>query len=221
VLPYRETGPLIVYTLDPKDNRAVNAVMAASSLGVPAVLIAPPMHPAVEDLLGQLAVERITIPAGPDPEAAMAAHALLSAPPMQGARKGRLEGELGALEEAPRWLLEEKRDLVEASGPAAHTLYSPVGEPAAHAHARLHGSRPGPLGGPWAPGRGEEAVVFTSSVEAHDYRDILTRLRMGGVRLRVASITTDPVSGAFYLLLAVRFWAHGGRSRDLVRPRGD
>jgi len=210
VLPYRETGPLIIYTLDPKDNRAVNALMAASSLGVRAVLVAPPMHPAVEDLIAQLAVERITVPAGPDPEVAMAAHALLSAPPMLGARRGRLDEELAALEEAPRWLVEEKRDIVEAAGPAGLALYTPVGEPAARAHARLHGSLPAPLGEARAE-RGEEAVVFTAGVEAHDYRDILTRLRLGGARLRVASIPTDPVSGAFYLLLAVRLWARGGR----------
>lgn len=205
LIPYRETGPLIVYTLNPKDNRAVNALMAASSLGLRTVLVAPDMHPAIEELVSQLGVDRVRVPEEDDPLVSASAYSLFSAPQMMGARRERLLEEIGALEEAPRWLLEEKPGLVEAAGSRAeYALYSPVGEPAAIAHREAYGSVAMPLEDSSPPPRGARAVVFYSVVEQHDYKDVLMRLGIMGVRARQAAITTDPVTGAFYLLLAVR-----------------
>ncbi len=203
IMPYRETGPLIIYALDPKDLRALNAAMAATHLGLHVYDVAPPMHEAVEEQLDHLGVERIRLPKQAPPLLTMVLASLLWAPPMMGARRERVRAEVEALESALEWVARSLHGQLEAarSLAGARPAYTPTTLPGAYYHAVASGRDPLPLEEA-EPRRGEEIVAYVAGVERHDYRDTLLYARVRGAKIVEVPVNTDPVTATVYSTLA-------------------
>ena len=200
ILPYRETGAVIVYTDSGRDVRAVNLLMAASSLGVKAYLISPPLHPAVEDLVASLEANTITVEAEATLLTMMIA-ALHWRPQLMGAREQRIREELEVLPDALGWVQERYSDVLSAAqgNIPARAYYSPLMEAAARYYTLISGKPSYELEESLLiEARGEKPLLFVSSVEAHNYKDILLGLSMKGVRPLKIEVNTDPVTANIY-----------------------
>ncbi len=205
ILPYRETGTVVAFTLDDRDARIVNLAMAARLLGSEAYIISPRPHPAVEEAIESTGATIIELESTA-PLAESVITSLLWRPPLMGAREERMRREIEALDSAAEWACERYGDLADTEpGPA---YYSPTALPAG-VHHRVLGYDARPLEDVAVARRGEEAIVYLAGVEEHDYKDLLFRARINGARLRVARIDTDPVTGSLYSLLAAA--VHTGR----------
>ena len=201
VLPYRETGPLVIYTRDPRDLRSLNAAMAGVHLGLEVYLVAPELHPALEEQLESLGVERIRVPRQAPPLLTMVLASLHWAPKMMGAREERLRREIGELDSALDWL---KTTQAAALGvePPRLALYTPAALPGAAYHAEALGGDARPLEDAAGLGPGARAVAYTVGVERHGYKDIILQARTRRVELVEVPIDTDPVTAAAYSVMA-------------------
>jgi len=200
ILPYRETGTVIVFTNSGRDARAVNLLMAASSLGVKAYLVSPPLHPAVEDLVASLEAETITVEAEATLLTMMIA-TLHWRPQLMGAREQRIREEIEALPEAWEWVQERYSDVLNTARKSvpARTYYSSLLEAAARYHTLASGRPSYELEDSLLiEARGERPLLYVSSVEAHNYKDILLGLTMKGVRPLKVEVNTDPVTANIY-----------------------
>ena len=200
ILPYRETGTVIVFTNSGRDARAINLLMAASSLGVKAYLVSPPLHPAVEDLVASLEAETITVEAEATLLTIMIA-TLHWRPQLMGAREQRIREEIEALPEAWEWVQERYSNVLNAmeDGIPARAYYSSLLEAAARYHTLVSGKPSYELEDSLLiEARGGRPLLFVSSVEAHNYKDILLGLTMKGVRPLKVEVNTDPVTANIY-----------------------
>ncbi|MCE4619593.1 MAG: hypothetical protein F7C33_01060 [Desulfurococcales archaeon] len=200
ILPYRETGTVIAFSNSGRDARAINLLMAASSLGVKAYLVAPPLHPAVEDLVASLEAETITV----ESEATLLTMMIATLhwrPQLMGAREQRIQEEIEALPEAWEWIQERYSDVLGAAQDdvPARAYYSPLMEAAAQYHTLASGKPSYELEDSLLiEARGERPLLFLSSVEAYNYKDILLGLAMRGVRPLRVEVNTDPVTANIY-----------------------
>ena len=201
VLPYRETGPLVIYTRDPRDLRSLNAAMAGVHLGLEVYLVAPPLHEALEEQLESLGVERIRVPPAAPPLLTMVLASLHWAPKMMGAREERLRREIGELDTALDWLRDSQARAL-AGEPPSLVLYTPAALPGAAYHAEAVGGEARPLEEALGLGPGSRAVAYTVGVERHGYKDIILRARTSRVELVEVPIDTDPVTATVYSVLA-------------------
>ncbi len=204
VLPYRETGPVVIYTRDPRDLRALNAAMAATHLGLRVSLVAPRLHEAVEEQLDVLGVERILVPGKAPPLLTMTVASVIWTPQLMGAREARVRAEIDALHEALDWVSRAFHGVLPAAREAAGAppLYTPTTLPGAAYHGEAVGERPLPLEEADSLARGDAAVAYVAGVERHDYKDVLMRARLRGVRIVEIPLDTDPVTATLYSVLA-------------------
>ncbi len=204
VIPYRETGPLVMFNLEKRDARVIHTLEAASLLGLEAYLVSPPMHPAYEEKLDSLGVERIVVNSQ-YPLLVMSLSALLWTPRMMGGREDRLRGELEELESAFSWV-ESRVESVRAEGlgEASNILYTPSMAPGAYYHCYTLPTciQPAPLEYMARLTRGSTALVYVNGVEEHDYRSLLVNAAMMGIRAVQVRLNTDPVTSGLYAILA-------------------
>ncbi len=205
-MPYRDfDATLVVFTLDPKDTRALHAVEAAVNLGVSAYVVAPRLHPAYEERLRELGSGYVRIESR-SPLLAMTLAALHWVPDMQGFRRERFRAEVESLDDAAEWVeenygreLEEAREAVSGGGGLA-AYYTPTGYAGARYLSLALGTRTAPL--EEAPKIGSPGVAFMASVEEPSYRDVLLSARVRGLKLHVININTDPVTAGIYSVIA-------------------
>jgi len=200
ILPYRETGPVIAFTNSGRDARAVNVMMASSGLGLRAYLVSPPLHPAVEDLVYSLDVDLIVVE-GRVSLLTMMIASLFWRPRLMGAREARVKSEVEALPDAYEWVSERFGGvLAEASAnPPSRVYYSSLLEASANYYTVISQTPSYELEASLSlEERGSRPLVLLSSVEAHNYKDVLLGLSMKGVRPIKAEINTDPVTANIY-----------------------
>lgn len=198
ILPYREVGRVVAFTLDERDARTVNLAMASHILGVPVHVVGPRLHEAVEETLGDLGVERVVVE-NDSPLFVMMAAALYWRPKLMGAREERVRGEVAVIEESIGWVRERFRVEAEAVSRRDYeaVLYTPSMEAGALYAGQLAGVPVEPLDD--LAGRGLlKAVAFVAGVDEHNYRDILLGASLRGARLARILIDTDPVTVNIY-----------------------
>ncbi|MEB3765835.1 MAG: hypothetical protein GSR77_06715 [Desulfurococcales archaeon] len=201
LLPYRETGKVIVFNDEPRSLRIVGLVESAGLLGVEITIITPRLHPAVNERVQQQNAEIIEVP-DKDPLLTMALYALLNTPSLMGTRQDRFQGELDHLDSALEWMRDkitaEETRLVEDS----ETLYyTPATEPGGYYYYALTGKYPLPLDA-LIPGKAKGLVILTG-VEELTYKDIIMQYRIRGGQKRILKIDTDPITAGLYSILAV------------------
>ncbi|NOZ30851.1 MAG: hypothetical protein GXO68_02750 [Crenarchaeota archaeon] len=199
IIPYRDIDTLVVFTADERDTRTVNLAMAASSLGIRTTVVGPRMHPAIEDTLNNMNVERIEVSSNA-PVLTMMIASLFWRPKLMGAREERMQEELTSLDSAYEWIRERySEEIAKLSqiGPEK-IYYTPSIEAGASYYAMLAGANSYPLDelsnlkGP------REAIAFVAGVDQHNYKDIILNASLRGVKLYKVVIDTDPVTVNLY-----------------------
>jgi len=199
IIPYRDIDTLVVFTADERDARTVNLVMAASSLEIRTTVVGPRMHPAIEDTLSNMNVERIEVSSNA-PVLTMMIASLYWRPKLMGAREARMQEELTNLDSAYEWIRERySEEIIRLSQIGQEKIYyTPSIEAGAFYYAMLAGGSSYPLDelsnlkGPL------EAITFMAGVDQHNYRDIILNASLRGVKLYKVVIDTDPVTVNLY-----------------------
>ena len=204
LIPYRETGGIVLFARDPRSLRVVALSEAAGILGLDVVVVGPEMHPAVEERLEASGVERITVP---EPSLlVMSIAAALWSPRMMGAREPRLRRELEELPTALGWVRDSVvRGAAEGLGEriARPPMYTPVAAPGAFYHClALSCGLPIPLEAARLLGGLSGGLVYASSIEIQVYKDLLMGPRAPARGSRVLLINSDPVTAGLYSVLA-------------------
>ena len=202
IIPYRETGPVIAFTTNPRSLRTVNLAEAAGILGLDVTVVAPSIHPAVRERLEMSGAT--IIETGEPGLLIMSIATALWAPPMMGAREARLRGELEELDSAPEWLIKgalRNMGVIGEDSLSSPPLYTPIAAPGAYYHCiALQCGAPIPLDAA-SKSRFPSSIVYATSVEQHDYRDILA-LSLKIKRDLVILINSDPVTAGLYSVMA-------------------
>ncbi len=202
IAPYRETGSVVAFTSNPKSLRIVNLAEAASLLGLEVSVVAPSLHPAVRERLESVGAEIIL--AGDPGLLTMSIAATLWVPKLMGAREARFRAELEELGSALEWLAGgAARSYMEMRGESLSKppLYTPIAAPGAYYHCvALRCGVPIPLEAAALSGY-QGSIIYASSVEIHDYRDILSTPGRITRRLLI-QIGSDPVTAGLYSVLA-------------------
>jgi len=203
--PYREYEATVVgFTVDPKDTRLLHAVEAAVTLGLRAVVVGPPLHPAYESRIQELGAERVRVEAR-HPLLAMAVAALRWVPRLHGFREERYRRELGELGGSAGWAGEEWDAEIRAveGEPPATVYYTFSTRPGAYYYCRLHPAcrEPLPLDAIVEEPRGSAPLVFLGSVEEQSYKDLMLAASVKGVKPVVVRVNTDPITAGFYTML--------------------
>ena len=205
-LPYNtDVDKIIGFTTNPKDFRMIRLAETASTLNIEMLLVSPEMHPAYEERLEMLGVKRVK---PPKPHVlSMSILSLLSIPRPHGERAKRLEEELDALGDAVEWVAERYRDQLSAakSFRGAAIAYTPATKPGAVYHCMAIGdcSRLIPLESSLTvlSHGGREVIVYSTTVEEGDYKDVVTQL---AARANMSNIrfNTDPLTATIYSMIA-------------------
>ncbi|MEB3779190.1 MAG: hypothetical protein GSR85_03045 [Desulfurococcales archaeon] len=204
IIPYRETGPLILFNVGEKDSRVIHTLEAASLLGIRAYLISPPMHPAYEEKVESLGVERILIDSR-YPLLVMSLSSLFWSPRMMGGREGRFRAELGELESAFSWIASKIKGLDHKEARNVNIVfYTPSMAPGAYYHCYTLPTciQPAQLEYALRLGRGARGIAYINGVEEHDYKDVIITTTLKGVKLSIVKLDTDPVTSGLYAILA-------------------
>ncbi|MEB3759225.1 MAG: hypothetical protein GSR81_00050 [Desulfurococcales archaeon] len=201
LLPYRETGKVVVFNDEPRSLRIVGLAESAGLLGAETTIITPSLHPAVKERIQQQNAELIEVP-DKDPLLIMALYALLNTPSLMGSRQERFQAELDHLDSALEWM----RDKITVEEPRllenSETLYyTPATEPGGYYYYALTGKYPLPLDA-LMPGKAKGLVIITG-VEELTYKDIIMQYRIRGGQRRILKIDTDPITAGLYSILAV------------------
>ncbi len=202
ILPYRETGSVIVYTLDERDSRAVNVLMASSSLGLESYLIAPRMHPAIEELVDSIGSNRIEVPSENKLTIMMLA-SLYWRPKLLGAREERVSSEINQLPSAVEWIIEKYRveiNRIMNEGPS-EAYYTPLMEAAGLYYSHITRVNAYELEEAKTRKITSPPVILVSSIEEHNYKDILLNIKLKGIKPIQLSLNTDPVTVNIYATL--------------------
>lgn len=202
ITPYRETGSVVAFTSNPKSLRIVNLAEAASILGLDVWVVAPSLHPAVRERLESAGAEIILT--GDPGLLTMSIAATLWVPKLMGAREARFRAELEELGSALEWLAGgavQGYMEMRSEGLSKPPLYTPIAAPGAFYHCvALRCGVPIPLEAAALSGY-QGSIVYASSVEIHDYRDILSSPGRVSRRLLI-QIGSDPVTAGLYSVLA-------------------
>ncbi len=201
LLPYRETGKVVVFNDEPRSLRIVGLAESAGLLGAETTIITPSLHPAVKERIQQQNAELIEVP-DKNPLLIMALYALLNTPSLMGSRQERFQAELDHLDSALEWM----RDKITVEEPRlledSETLYyTPATEPGGYYYYALTGKYPLPLDA-LMPGKAKGLVIITG-VEELTYKDIIMQYRIRGGQRRILKIDTDPITAGLYSILAV------------------
>ncbi|MGC9210098.1 MAG: hypothetical protein ACP5FT_02380 [Acidilobus sp.] len=203
LMPYRETPKVIVYALSSKDGRAVRAAEEAALLGAEVYFVSPRLHESLESRLTRYeGLKRVEVP-GAAPLMTMVIASALWSPRPQGSRGPRLESELRAVDDAPKWILENfSSQAAEVSSLSEFAaFYTPSVEAGARYLCGASSSCEGafPLDGLGAR-RFKAAVILETTSEAHDYRDVEMSVGPGIKAVRVL-INTDPITAGLYSVM--------------------
>lgn len=199
ILPYREVDRVVAFSIDERDARTVNLAMASSALGIEAVVVGPSLHPAVEETLSSLGVERIIVKS-PAPLLTMMAATLYWRPKLMGAREERVKAEVEALDSAVEWVSNRySRELESLAGKNYESIYySPTLEAGARYYSILTGSTPKPLDEVSTAKGPLETAAFIAGVDEHNYKDLILSSSLRGVKLNKIVVDTDPVTANIY-----------------------
>ncbi len=204
LIPYRETGNLIVYYMEPRSLRIVGIAESAGLLGLETTFIGPRMHPAVRERVEQQGAQIIEV-TNQYPLLTMSIYSLLRVPRLLGARDERFRAEIDELDSALAWVNEWIQPIfnkIDAEGNRLNLqiFYTPITEPGAYYYYNITGVYPRPLD-TLDPAR-EKGLVMISSVEELTYKDILVQYSMRYGTASVVRIDTDPVTASLYSILA-------------------
>jgi len=201
LLPYRDQDRVVVFTLNPRDPRALNTAITAALLGVKVTLITPPLHEAYEERVRVHDVEVVKVESR-YPLLAMTAAALMWTPRLMGFREGRIRGEISSLKDALKWVYESYKELVEGGAGYEIAAYTPSTRPGAYYYCRATGCRePIPLEAVAELPRGLKVLGLLTTAEEHAYRDLILLAKTQGVQVEVATFNTDPVTATLYSTL--------------------
>ena len=202
LIPYRETGNIIVFTRNPRSLRVVNLAEASSLLGLEVTVVTPPPHPAVRERLESVGAEVIEVE---EPSLlVMSIASALWTPKLMGAREERVRAELEDLPSALRWVEEKMRVRLSSLREVnpRPPLYTPIAAPGAYYHClALRCGAPLPVEAVLSVDL-EPSIIYLSSVELHDYRDLLTIPKKGIDKGLIVEVNADPVTAGLYSVLA-------------------
>lgn len=201
ILPYRDVDRMILFTLNPRDSRALNTVITASLLGVKTTLVSPPLHEAHEEKIRMYDVEIIKVDSK-YPLLTMTIAALHWTPKLMGFREGRIRGEISSLQGALRWVYENYVDVVERGDQYDMVAYTPSTRPGAYYYARAKGiPEPLPLEALNELPRDMRVLAMMTTTEEHSYRDLILSAKTQGVTLELVTMNTDPITATLYSML--------------------
>jgi hypothetical protein len=201
LLPYKDQDRMVLFTINPRDTRALNTVITAALLNVKVTLVTPPLHEAYEERVRMHDVEVVRVKPR-QPLLTMTIAALRWTPKLMGFREGRVRGEISSLRDALRWIHENYKDVVESGAAYETVAYTPSTRPGAYYYCRATGCRePIPLEAVAELPRGARILGLLTTTEEHAYRDVLLLARTQGVQLDTATFNTDPVTATLYSTL--------------------
>ncbi|MEM1938279.1 MAG: hypothetical protein QXI24_00520 [Acidilobaceae archaeon] len=200
ILPYVEHNKVIVFSIEHRDVRALNTVITASLLGVRSILVAPQQHEAYEERAKLRGVERVVVPSR-YPLLASSVIALKSIPKLMGLRDERIRREIRELSDALKWIYERYSDIIGESRVYDVIAYTPSTKPGAYYCKASNNIQPIPLEAILDLPRGVKALVFTTTVEEQEFKDVILSSKVKGIELYTITLNTDPVTAGFYSIL--------------------
>ncbi|MCC6061303.1 MAG: hypothetical protein LM578_07240 [Desulfurococcaceae archaeon] len=201
LLPYKDQDRMVLFTLNPKDTRALNTVITAALLNVKVTLVTPPLHEAYEERVRMHDVEVVGI-ASKHPLLTMTIASLRWTPKLMGFREERVRGEISNLRDALKWIHETYKDTVESGARYEIAAYTPSTRPGAYYYCRATGCHePLPLEAVAELPRGAKILGLLTTTEEHAYKDLLLLARTQGIQLDTVTFNTDPVTATLYSTL--------------------
>lgn len=201
LLPYRDVSSTIVFTLNPRDSRALNTAITASLLGAKTTLVTPQPHEAFEERARAHGVEIVKI-TSKHPLLAMSIAALRWIPKLMGFREGRVREEISSLQTALTWVYERYKEIIERGSVYDLVAYTPATRPGAYYYCRaVECTEPIPMDALSELPQGARVLALETTAEEHAYKDVLVNARMRGVNVDIVSLNTDPVTATLYSIL--------------------
>jgi len=201
LLPYRDVDSTVIFTVNPRDSRALNTAITAAILGVKVTLVTPQLHEAYEERVRAQGVDIVKIQSR-HPLLAMTIAAVRWTPKLMGFREGRVREEISNLQTALRWVYESYRGVVEKRARYDTIAYTPSTRPGAYYYCRAAGClEPLPLDAITELPQGARVLAIQTTAEEHAYRDVILAAKTQGVELDIVTINTDPVTASLYSVL--------------------
>ncbi|MGC9111825.1 hypothetical protein [Acidilobus sp.] len=204
IMPYRDVNEVLVFSLGPKDSRAVRAAEEAALMGITTYFIAPQLDDVLEAMLSRHEeISRIMLPPQAPLLTMIVASSLWSSE-MKGPRGDRLKAEAADVGSSFSWVSEKYGQQAEEASRFQRfaAVYGPIMEPSARYLCSVAAERCEAmllLDEVTSFSRITVPVVeVISSVEEHDYKDVELSMKLANLKIVKLLFNVDPVTANLY-----------------------
>jgi hypothetical protein len=209
-LPYRDDiRGILVYVFDVKDKSVLSLAQAASLLEVPIWIYGPPLHPAYEEKLETLDVERVIIPQ--DYPLILLSLASLEwfINKLPESRRKRLKEETSSLIDSIDWLKERySTELSRVKDKDIDYILTTFSTYSGAYYLRtllksLNRRTPKILLMDELPyvNKGSKVLIFSTSTEEHLHSEVKLEAQVKGLDVIIIKFNTDPLTASIYSML--------------------
>ncbi len=211
ILPYRENvGKIIAFVYNRKDPSIVNLAQVSSLLNIDLKIYGPKLHPAYEERIESLNVEKVDVESEFPLMTLSLASLLWTWNILPASRSERIKNEVDEMETSPQWLEERYKDEISAlkdSEKLNYVLYTFSTKPGAE-YLRLLLKK---LGSP-SPRLLElerisdveeesKVITYISTVEEHFYPNVKLETQIKKLDQVIIRFNTDPLTTGIYSMI--------------------